>query len=73
MIRKPTASAGTVTVTGLPERNFRLRGSGPIGVRIEASASGFAVVPHEFDHGYHHKTPPDGGGGVRLSIEAARR
>ena len=24
MIRKPTASPGTVTVTGLPERNFRL-------------------------------------------------
>ena len=49
-IRKPTALAVTVTVTGLPERNLEMRGSGPIGVRIEASSRICAIVPHDFDH-----------------------
>ena len=120
LIRKPTASAGTVTVTGHPECNCRLaeavrsefaskllraaaqlyrmsltmdiiprhhlmvgeasvcRESAPIGRRnrnpllrppiramqsfvsercIFSLCAPGAVVPHEFDHGYHHQTP----------------
>ena len=51
-----------------PERNFGLAESSPIGVRIEASTRVCAVAPHELEHWYHDQTPPDGGGGVRLSI-----
>ena len=35
---------------GAPERNVGLAESGPIGVRIEASARVYAVAPHELDH-----------------------
>ena len=35
---------------GAPERNFGLAESGPIGVRIEASARVCAVAPRELDH-----------------------
>jgi hypothetical protein len=35
---------------GAPERNVGLAESGPIGVRIEASARVCAAAPHELDH-----------------------
>ena len=35
---------------GAPERNFGLAESGPIGVRIAASARVCAVAPHKLDH-----------------------
>ena len=35
---------------GAPERNIGLAESGPIGVRIEASARVYAVAPHDLDH-----------------------
>jgi hypothetical protein len=35
---------------GAPERSVGLAESGPIGVRIEASARVCAVEPHELDH-----------------------
>ena len=35
---------------GAPVRNVGLAESGPIGVRIEASARVYAVAPHELGH-----------------------
>ena len=35
---------------GAPERNVGLAESGPIGVRIEASARVYAVAPRELGH-----------------------
>ena len=54
---------------GAPERNVGLAESGPIGVRIEASARVYAVAPRNLDDWYHHQTPRGGGEGVSLSID----
>ena len=53
LVRKPTALAGTVTVTALQSVTSDWRKAAPIGVRIEASTRVCAVAPHKLDHWYH--------------------